>query len=89
MRWSRPPFRASDGRVTVANLALVQFTQPLERVEAQPPVDGVSSLPEIERRTIEVALQQAKGNVSKAARALGISRDTMRYRMAKHSLTGE
>jgi transcriptional regulator of acetoin/glycerol metabolism len=34
------------------------------------------------------ALQRAYGNVSQAARLLGISRDTMRYRIARHALAG-
>jgi transcriptional regulator of acetoin/glycerol metabolism len=32
------------------------------------------------------ALAVSGGNVSKAARELGVSRDTLRYRMDKHGL---
>jgi len=35
---------------------------------------------------IEQALDMASGNRSKAARLLGISRDTLLYRMQKHAL---
>jgi transcriptional regulator of acetoin/glycerol metabolism len=40
----------------------------------------------MERETLVRALERTGGNVSRAARELGISRDTMRYRMAKHGL---
>ena len=35
------------------------------------------------------ALAKAGGNQSAAARLLGISRDTLRYRLEKHGLSGE
>jgi two-component system, NtrC family, response regulator AtoC len=44
------------------------------------------SLAEWERAMIERALQEAGGNQARAARLLGISRDTLRYRMAKFKL---
>jgi two-component system, NtrC family, response regulator AtoC len=44
------------------------------------------SLLELERDALTRALGRAYGNVSQAARLLGISRDTMRYRIAKHEL---
>jgi two-component system response regulator AtoC len=40
----------------------------------------------VEHDLIEQALQQAGGNVTLAAEALGITRDTLRYRMDKHKL---
>ena len=45
------------------------------------------TLPELERRALEEALGRCGGNVSQAARHLGISRDTLRYRMEKHGLS--
>ena len=45
-----------------------------------------SSLPETERRLLISALERNRWNVSQAARALGISRDTMRYRIDKFGL---
>jgi DNA-binding NtrC family response regulator len=53
-----------------------------------PPVAPSSdtSLPDMERSLIVQALAREGGNVSRAARALGISRDTLRYRMEKHGL---
>ncbi|MDH4198172.1 MAG: sigma 54-interacting transcriptional regulator, partial [Candidatus Aminicenantes bacterium] len=40
-------------------------------------------LHDAERRLIARALDQAKGNVSQAAKILGVSRDTLRYKMKK------
>jgi DNA-binding protein Fis len=36
---------------------------------------------------IERALSEAHGNQTSAARILGVSRDTLRYRMAKFKIT--
>jgi two-component system, NtrC family, response regulator AtoC len=46
----------------------------------------LDSLANTERSALEQALAEAGGNVSAAARALGITRMTMRYRMGKHGL---
>lgn len=48
-----------------------------------------SSLDLVERELLCQALVESKGNVSLAARILGISRDTMRYRMEKHEVSGD
>ena len=42
-----------------------------------------------ERQLIQAALDATAGNVSEAARRLGVSRMTLRYRMQKHGLGGE
>jgi two-component system, NtrC family, response regulator AtoC len=44
------------------------------------------TLPDIEREALVQALERSNGNVSRAARALGISRDTLRYRIEKYGL---
>lgn len=44
------------------------------------------SLYDLEKQTLIQALHLAEGNQSKAARLLGISRDTLRYRMKKYHL---
>ena len=47
---------------------------------------GGLSLREVERTLVVQALERCGGNVSKAARLLGISRDTLRYRIEKYQL---
>jgi len=58
---------------------------PTRSAPAAPP----ASLPEIERQALLQALQSNGWNVSRAARALGISRDTLRYRIDKHGLEAD
>jgi two-component system response regulator AtoC len=43
-------------------------------------------LDDVERRLIAEAMERASGNQSKAARMLGVSRDTLRYRLKKHGM---
>ena len=48
--------------------------------------DAGLNLIDAERELMVRALAQAEGNVSRAARLLGVSRDTVRYRLEKHGL---
>ncbi len=48
---------------------------------------GGLKMEDVERDLISQALAQAGGNVARAARLLGLSRDTLRYRIKKHKLT--
>jgi DNA-binding NtrC family response regulator len=57
--------------------------EPREAAGAERPAERALSLPEAEREMIAKALQSTKGNVSRAALVLGISRDTLRYKMKK------
>jgi len=50
------------------------------------PAMGVS-LDQLERELICQALERARGNKSGAARLLGLSRDTLRYRLEKYQMT--
>jgi two-component system, NtrC family, response regulator AtoC len=43
-------------------------------------------LEDVERKLIVEAMERASGNQSKAARLLGVSRDTLRYRLKKHAI---
>lgn len=52
---------------------------------AASPTDS-ASLADVERTLIVDALRQSAGNVTAAAQILGVSRDTLRYRMEKHAL---
>jgi two-component system, NtrC family, response regulator AtoC len=52
-----------------------------------PPVnDQGIVLEDVEKKLIAEAMERASGNQSKAARLLGISRDTLRYRLKKHGM---
>ncbi|MBI3405324.1 MAG: sigma 54-interacting transcriptional regulator, partial [Acidobacteria bacterium] len=48
--------------------------------------EGGTSLEEVERALVEMALQKAGGNQTHAARLLDISRDALRYKMKKFGL---
>jgi two-component system, NtrC family, response regulator AtoC len=65
---------------------------PMEKTRYFPaleiPPEGIS-LDDVERELIEIALRQAAGNRTQAARLLGISRDTLRYRIKKFDLRQE
>jgi DNA-binding NtrC family response regulator len=50
---------------------------------------GISSLEDHERTMIVRALEAAKGNQSRAARALHIGRDALRYKLKKHNLSSD
>jgi two-component system response regulator AtoC len=52
----------------------------------QLPAGGID-LEELEKDLILQALTQARGNKTKAATLLGMSRDTLRYRLEKHELS--
>ncbi len=49
------------------------------------PEEG-TSLEEIERAMVELAMRQANGNQTHAARLLDISRDTLRYKLKKFEM---
>jgi DNA-binding NtrC family response regulator len=57
-----------------------------DRGAAAPGAGESLELAAVERDLIRQALAQCAGNVTQAARQLGISRDTLRYRMGKHGL---
>lgn len=54
----------------------------------QIPSEGIS-IEEVERDLVVQALEQTGGNVTRAAKLLGLSRDTLRYRMEKYKLADE
>ncbi len=51
-----------------------------------PSSGGRRSLESVEREMLQRTLTETAGNVSRAARELGISRDTLRYRIEKYGL---
>lgn len=50
------------------------------------PIDGSMSFDAMEKLIIEAALQRDANNVMAAARRLGMTRETLRYRMLRHEL---
>jgi DNA-binding NtrC family response regulator len=48
--------------------------------------DGGTSLEEVERAMVEIAMRQASGNQTQAAKLLDISRDALRYKLKKFGL---
>ncbi|HKS73549.1 MAG TPA: sigma-54 dependent transcriptional regulator [Terriglobales bacterium] len=48
--------------------------------------EGGTSLEEVERAMVELAMRQANGNQTQAARLLDISRDALRYKLKKFGL---
>ncbi len=55
---------------------------------AVPAADADSVLERMEHRLIRETLEAVGGNISEAARRLGITRNTLRYRMQKHGFAG-
>jgi len=47
------------------------------------------NLADVERELIEQALERTKGNQTRAAQLLGVTRDQIRYKMGKYQLRGE
>jgi len=79
--WSR------GATLDVEHLSLTRPVAASDHGDAAPPVD-TATLPQREKTIIEQALRDAGGNQTKAAQRLGISRDTLRYRLKKFGLSG-
>ena len=84
---SRAVLLSQGEQITAADLAL-----PLKSADSSVPLpdfpNGQFTLDSAEKMLIENALMQVNGNVSEAARKLGITRMAMRYRMEKHGIRG-
>lgn len=70
--------------ISAADLGL-SSARTLQSTYAEPVVDGLT-IDAAERLLMEEALRICAGNVSEAARRLGLTRMAMRYRMQKHGL---
>ena len=55
-------------------------------VEMSPPASRDVKLEDLEARAIRAAIEMHNGNLSKAAKSLGISRAALYRRMEKHGL---
>src|SRR5207302_784530 len=78
--WSRGP------TLDVEHLSLTRPVGSTDHGNAAKP--DAATLPQWEKTIIEQALRDAGGNQTKAAQRLGISRDTLRYRLKKFGLSG-
>ncbi|NUP90158.1 MAG: sigma-54-dependent Fis family transcriptional regulator [Candidatus Sumerlaeia bacterium] len=85
-------FRHDEGRLSAADLP-EEFARAEPKPAARPAgfagieiPDGGIVLEDLEKDLILKALAKAEGNKSKAARLLGISRQTLLYRLEKHGI---
>lgn len=69
----------------VGSAPKVEVSRGPKGLEISLPSEGIS-LEELERAVISEALERCRGNVSRAARFLSISRQTLIYRMKKYEL---
>lgn len=77
-----------SGFITPASLALDQgVIYPVDADAGRPvAAAGESSLEDVERAMLKSALEKCSGNQTRAAKMLGVSRDTLRYRIKKFGL---
>jgi DNA-binding NtrC family response regulator len=73
------------GRVIHATDLSLREAAPIRSADGIAPIQG-TTLDDVERELIANALRQTSGNVTLAARQLGVSRDTLRYRIEKYAL---
>jgi DNA-binding NtrC family response regulator/tetratricopeptide (TPR) repeat protein len=79
---------SEESQVSAEVLGL-PVTAPAPSTRAEPGEDSpilADALGSVERVHLVEALRETAGNVTRAAVRLGISRDTLRYRLAKHGL---
>jgi DNA-binding NtrC family response regulator len=50
------------------------------------PLDGTMSIDDMDRHIVAAAVARAEGNLSAAARMLGTTRQTLRYRVKKYNI---
>lgn len=88
---SRAMLLCQDGQITENDLALpMQYmghAHPSEQLKSNPhDKNAAQTLDEVEKALLIQTLAESRNNVSEAARKLGITRMTMRYRMMKHQI---
>jgi DNA-binding NtrC family response regulator len=96
--WSRGTTLGADHLSLTTPLEPAPSTEPVPATPeggARPPAAGAPAFPPLgvdlarwERTMIEQALRDAGGNQTRAAHRLGISRDTLRYRLKKFGIQG-
>jgi len=84
---------ASEPLIRASHMAFFSMPDSATGARISVPAPGAAPaglhLDDVERELIVQALETSAWNVTKAARQLGITRDTLRYRMEKHSLARE
>lgn len=88
---SRAMLLCQDGQITENDLALpMQYMGSVSSADQQksvmPDKNAAVTLDEVEKSLLIQTLAESRNNVSEAARKLGITRMTMRYRMMKHQI---
>ncbi len=73
----------------VGSVKFDDLAGPVQRAMRRLDADEPIQLDEVEKNLIQQALRRTGGNISAAARLLSISREVMRYRMAKFDITGD
>ncbi|MBM3750662.1 MAG: hypothetical protein FJW21_05705 [Acidimicrobiia bacterium] len=63
------------------------MTAPVAQIPASTSGFEAMRLREVEGQLVRAAMQKAKGNVSRAARTLGLSRSALYRRLERHGLT--
>lgn len=87
----RPPGSAQEASMAPATSSALWLRQ-LERIASNMPTDGVDLdvvLTDVERRLLLAALERTGGNRTAAARLLGTTFRSFRYRLAKHGLASD
>jgi DNA-binding NtrC family response regulator len=85
-----PAFPTAPARATAAASAAAGSAAAAAAADADSPAAAtLAPLEAVEREHLLQALEAHNWNVSLAARALQVTRDTLRYRMAKHGLQRE
>lgn len=75
----RAVIQSNEGLIEASDIRIID--------PAAAPDQAVPNLPKMEEMALVKALRTTGGNVSKAADLLGISRDTLRYRMEKFGIS--
>jgi len=82
---SRAVLLSAEEQIMVSDLVLPNHQQ--KHMVASDTSETQMTLDDAEKAILLSALEQARNNVSQAARQLGITRMTMRYRMDKHGIS--
>jgi DNA-binding protein Fis len=86
-----PPYDAARSELRAALDRITELESELRRVRAEHAGATPATLPhmrllEVEAWLVRHAMERAQGNISRAARALGLSRAALYRRLQRHSL---